>query len=273
MLSVVGDIITILVLGRSSSFGQGIAAEDSWPQVMGRAVEEELGLPVRVEVRRLNPDGRDPSAYLQRLVDELQPHVVVTTVTAYDFEVQRVANRVSELFGVRIARLASRIEERTRVGQSDSRPGFVNRWSRGVMQRFVGTAPMRTRAQVERTLNAMFGFLSRQEDIAVVIRGSSGGSSLMNERNPRYREISASFNADWKRRALRHHFYWSDGGPPLDVSDWAVDGVHWTAAGSAKRAASTTPAVVQAIRETALHGLRPRADAPSATRPAPAGRA
>lgn len=268
-----GDTITILVLGRSTTLGQGIEVEDSWPQVMGRAVEEEIGLPVRLEVRRLNPDGRDPSAYLQRLVDEFQPDIVVTTVSAYDFEVQRVANRVSELFGVRVARLASRIEEKTRAGQRDSRPGFVNRWSRRVTQRFVGTAPMRTRAQVERTLNAMFGFLSRQEDIAVVIRGGTVGSAVMNERNPRFRDISASFNSDWKRRALKHHFYWSDGDPPLDASDWAVDGVHLTAAGSAKRAASTAPTVIQAIRETALHGQQPGANPLSPSRPTPAGMA
>ena len=66
-------------------------------------LERELGEEVTLEVRRLNPDGRDPTEYLRRMFEEVRPDVVNILPSPYDFATARVENRINELFGVRFA--------------------------------------------------------------------------------------------------------------------------------------------------------------------------
>lgn len=246
--------LTVLVLGRSSTEGLGLDdIRKSWPVLMGELVAAELDRPVNVETRRLNPDGRDPTGYIERLIAETRPHAVLVSVSAYDFAVGRVVNRVSQVFGVRVARAASEIENRTRALQKSSRPGLVNRSARKVVTRFIGTAPMRTREEVEYTLEGVFRCLSRQEDIAVAVRETSGsGSRVLAERNPGYARISADFTAEWERRARKRHFYWIPAPADRPEAAYARDGVHLTELGHEIRAKSIAPTIARALRETVL---------------------
>ncbi|HET7738454.1 MAG TPA: hypothetical protein VFK32_07760 [Tepidiformaceae bacterium] len=227
-----GDEAVVLIFGRSILEGVGLTdVRKAGPHVLQERLTAATGRPVRVEIRRLNPDGRDASGYVSRILLDLDPDVAVIGVGAYDFGVGRVVNRLSELFGIRIARAASRVEAKTRAFQKTSRPGFLNRTARRIMTRFIGQAPMRTKAEAEFTLESVFRALSRNEGLDVIAYDTSGGGSrLINERNPAYGQLVSSFVADWEARARHRHFTWL-GAAHLPDEAWATDGVHFTERG------------------------------------------
>ncbi|MBK9342748.1 MAG: hypothetical protein IPN07_06810 [Dehalococcoidia bacterium] len=137
-----------------------------------------------LEVRRLNPDGRDPTEYLRRMFEEVRPDVVNILPSPYDFATARVENRINELFGVRIGRMARWVEKRTTRPSTAGRAGRINRLSRRIAHRFIGARPDLTREQVERTFEAVYRFLAQQEDVTVVVRESPRPSSLVRQQNP-----------------------------------------------------------------------------------------
>ncbi|MBK7127703.1 MAG: hypothetical protein IPH65_17590 [Dehalococcoidia bacterium] len=65
------------------------------------------------KVRRLNPDGRDPTEYLRRMFEEVRPDVVNILPSPYDFATARVENRINRLFGVRIRKWRDGSRKRT----------------------------------------------------------------------------------------------------------------------------------------------------------------
>ncbi len=194
-------MVTVLVFGRSVVFGHALDSEQqSWPHHLRAALEAELGSEVRLELRRLNPDGRDPAAYLERIFNDIQPDVVSIVPSPYDFAVARVENRVNELFGVRIGAAARWVEKRTTKPSTAGRQGRLNRWSRRIAARFIGARPELTQEQVERTFEAVYRFLAQRESVAVVVRESPRPSSLVRERNPRYARVLDDFSAKWRRK-------------------------------------------------------------------------
>lgn len=240
-------MVTVLVFGRSVVFGHALdSAEQAWPYILRDELERELGKPVRLELRRLNPDGRDPTAYLRRVFDEVQPDVVNILPSPYDFAVPRVASRINELFGVRIGRAARWVEKRTTKPNAPGKQGSLNRWSRRVAHRFIGARPELTRDQVETTFRAVYRFLAQQEDVAVVVRESPRPSALVRQQNPKYAKVLDEFNATWKQKSLEHHFVWAPAAEQTE-DDFVRDGVHNTVGGQRKRALVLLPAMLEAI--------------------------
>ncbi|HET7738719.1 MAG TPA: hypothetical protein VFK32_09120 [Tepidiformaceae bacterium] len=244
-------MVRILILGRSSVSGLGVEREESWPEVLRVELERELGTPIELHTRTFRPDGRDPTQYLERLVKEIEPDVINVSVAIYDFAAARVENRIQERFGRRIAQAAYKVEKFTTDPHRSGNLGRVNRWSRRLAHRFVGAAPRMAREQVEYTLDNAFRFLARQEQIAVVVRHSSTASKVLLQANPAYNGMLESFNAEWKARALKHHFYWAEGEPYAE-DEYMRDGLHTTPAGHRRRATVMAPYFVRAIRERVL---------------------
>lgn len=166
-------MVTLLVLGRSVVFGHALDSEQqAWPYHLRSALETELKTEVRLELRRLTPDGRDPASYLQRIFDETHPDVVTIVPSPYDFAIARVENRINEIFGVRAGRAARWVEKRTTKPSAAGKQGRVNRWARRISARFIGAAPELTHEQVERTFEGVYRFLAQRESLAVVVRES-----------------------------------------------------------------------------------------------------
>lgn len=247
---------TLVLLSLGGSTNEGVGLDDvrlAWPYLLTEMLETDLGKPIRIEVRRFNPDGRDPSEYVERLIAEIRPHALMVGVGAYYFGVGRVVNRINQLFGIRVARIASKLENKTRTLQKSASPGLVNRWSRRVVTRFIGTAPMVTRSDVEHSLETLFRTLSRHEDIAVVVRETSGaGSAAIRERNPGYAALADDFAREWELRARKLHFYWDPTTRDLPDGSYLKDGVHRSELGHRLRAEGMRAIVAQALRETAL---------------------
>ncbi len=242
-------VVAVLVLGRSVVFGHALESGDqAWPYHLRDELERELGEEVTLEVRRLNPDGRDPTEYLRRMFEEVRPDVVNILPSPYDFATARVENRINELFGVRIGRMARWVEKRTTRPSTAGRAGRINRWSRRIAHRFIGARPDLTREQVERTFEAVYRFLAQQEDVTVVVRESPRPSSLVRQQNPKYVRILDEFNAEWKRKSLERHFFWSPAAEQSD-DDYLRDGVHTTVSGQRTRALVLLPTMLEAIRE------------------------
>lgn len=262
--------ITLLFFGRSTLFGQGLDdPRQAWPHLVRAEIERELGRPVRVELRRFYYDGRDPSDYFRRTFEEVDPDLVTFTLVPYSFAVARVQHRLEQTFGARVGRLAHWMEARTTHPESNSTPGFVNRWSRRLAHRFIGVAPAVTRQQVEFTIDRACRFLARQERLAVVLREASAVSAEVVDANPHYVEVAAGFAEKWRREAERRHFYWSPS--PPETTEFLRDAVHRTAAGHAEVAASAWPVMLTAIREVVLPELD-TAGGIAFTRPAPGAR-
>lgn len=181
------------------------------------------------------------------MFEDVQPDLVNILPSPYDFATERVQNRVNEVFGVRIGRVARWVEKRTTRPSEAGRPGRMNRWLRRVAHRFIGARPDLTREQVERTFEAVSRFLAQQEDVTVVVRESPRPSSLVRQQNPRYVRLLDEFNAKWKQKSLDRHFYWAPAAEQSD-EDYLRDGVHTTVSGQRNRALVLLPTMLEAVR-------------------------
>ncbi|HET7737754.1 MAG TPA: SGNH/GDSL hydrolase family protein [Tepidiformaceae bacterium] len=240
---------TILYLGRSDLKGYGLRDPDNaWPLVLQRQLEEQTGLEIVTERRTLRMEG-DPTEYIRNACSEARPDVVVILLTAYDFAVARVQDRLTQRVGKRFGDFARTVEVKTSPSDPRKKPSVLHRAIRRAARSFFGTAPMRTRADVVRTIDRAFSVLAGQEGVPVVVMYIVPGRGL-SEQNPNYPIAAAQFSAEFQAKAAARHFIWSD----TNVNDSGHghrlgDGIHPTERGHEIIAGEMFDAVLAALTE------------------------
>jgi lysophospholipase L1-like esterase len=238
---------TILYLGRSDLKGYGLRDPDNaWPLVLERQLEEQTGLEILTERRTLRMEG-DPTSYIRTACAETTPDIVVMLLTAYDFAVARVQDRLTQRLGKRFGDFARTVEVKTAPSDPRKKPNAIHRAIRRAARSFFGTAPMRTRAEVVRTIDRAFSALASQEGVPVVLMYIVPGRGL-SEQNPNYPIAAAQFSAEFQAKAAARHFIWAD----TNVNDSGDghrlgDGIHPTERGHEIIAEEMRPAILTAL--------------------------
>lgn len=240
---------TILYLGRSDLKGYGLRDPDNaWPLVLQRQLEEQTGLTIVTDRRTLRMDG-DPTEYILNALDETRPDVVVMHLTAYDFAVARVEDRLTQRVGKRFGDFARTVEVKTAPSDPRKRPNAFHRVIRRAARSFFGTAPMRTRADVVQTIERAFRVLASQEGVPVVLTYPIPGRGLR-EQNPGYAAAAAQFSSEFRAKAAGRHFIWADTNINGSVDDHRLgDGLHPTERGHEITADEMRPAILAALSQ------------------------
>lgn len=216
----------------------------AWPQLTGELVGAAIGELVEVEVRPFHPTGRDPAPYLRRLLDEVEPDVVVFQFGTTDFAVTTVTERVSRRYGARAARLLRRMETRFAKPRTEGAPGTAERVVRRVSRRVIGADPVISRDAVGWTLREAFRVFGQREDVVAVVCPAPLAGRAMEE-SPGSREIRAAFNAEMRAVVEGWHFEWVEVETP--ESEFFKDGFHLTQAGQERQASAMAEGVVRVL--------------------------
>jgi lysophospholipase L1-like esterase len=206
----------VLVLGNSDTRGE-FAPAPTWTQVARERLNAD-GPDYDFVERSFSPLGDSAPAFVQRLVSEHQPDLVVLPLGTFLFTVGFTWPRVRKLFGARMANRYRKAEEAfdTKTRSTGEQPGRLNTLGRRAARRALGTQPIMRRRQLEESYVRVLQALARQEDLEVIIvaypleRGR-----LVKVR--RIEEERALFLRSVGAEAARRHFRLLDSAPLFAV--------------------------------------------------------
>jgi hypothetical protein len=240
--------LRVLVLGNSDTRGE-FAPGPTWTQIaQSRLPSDEF-----VE-RGFSPIGETAPAFVERLVQQHEPDLVVLPLGTFLFTVAFTWPRVRRLLG---SRLASRYRQAEEAFDAKTRPvgeppGRLNTFARRSARRLLGTRPIVRRHELEAAYERVLQVLARHEDLDVLLVAyPPERSRLVKVR--RIDEERAAFLSHVGAFAAQRHFRLLDSEPLFaarsgDPQIMTADGFHLERQGHALLGA----AVAAAIAESAL---------------------
>jgi hypothetical protein len=232
--------VRILILGTSGSAGD--LYEDpstSWALRLQDAVSADIG-PVEVFQRMFSPNGERALVFLERLLAEHHPDVVIAYPNTYAFVMSDVEECVRQRFGKRTARVF-RVAERGFASTSGhlGPPGRAAvRGAKAATRRVVGTASLLDAGLATQSWLDTLDRLARAEAVDAIILGATFFGAEFQQAYPGATETTRAFNRLIEERCLAHHFAWLDGEAAMRAAPggrdacYGADSVHKTRLGN-----------------------------------------
>jgi hypothetical protein len=202
----------LLVYGGSDSDGSNLAdPEKAWPRLVCRHLEPRLGEPVELIHRRMYVHVAGWDAYAERVLDEASPGMVILAASAFGWAYRSVPIRIRKIFGERAGQWAEGRQQWLDAGAEGSRlvaaAAQALHWT---TRRIIPAAAYLPRAEAERRWLALIDRLAREEDLPVLVTGTTflRGEALRS--TPGINAQIAQFNAVLERRARARHLTWFD---------------------------------------------------------------
>jgi len=204
----------ILVLGGSGTDGGRLAdASKSWPCLLKAQLPPLVGEDVEIVSKGYFVDNAGAMPYLEKVLSEQQPDVLIIAISPFSFAVGTVANRIGRLLGKRAGNISKRtfdaIDDRTLKQKSGPRL-WANRRLHWVARTFVGQEGELSERETRGRYIATFDRLAREEAMTVVAMGpvQHMGRLALSQRgmNKKIEEFSNALELESRRR----HFAWVD---------------------------------------------------------------
>jgi len=230
----------ILILGTSGSVGD--LYEDrstSWAFRLEEAVSADVG-PVEIFQRMFSPNGERALVFLERLLTEHRPDVVIAYPNTYAFVMADVEECVRQRFGKRTARVF-RVAERGFASTSGhlGPPGRAAlRGAKAATRRVVGTASLLDAGLATQSWLDTLDRLARAESVDAIILGATFFGAEFQQAYPGSKDATRAFNRIVEERCQAHHFAWLDGEAAMCAAPggrdacYGPDGVHKTRLGN-----------------------------------------
>lgn len=238
----------VLVLGNSDTRGD-FAPAPTWTQVARDRLNAD-GASHEFFERGFSPIGDTATAFVDRVVAEHEPDLVVLPLGTFLFSVGFTWPRVRRVFGGRIAGRYRKAEEAfdTKTRPTGAPPGRLNTFARRTARRLLGTRPIARRKELEDAYARVLQTLARHEDLDVLLVAypAERGRLVKVRRIERERAL---FLRSVGAEAARRHFRLLDSAPLFashesDPDIMTADGFHLERAGHELLAEALAAAIV-----------------------------
>ncbi len=159
----------VLVLGNSDTRGE-FAPGPTWTAVAQARLNADSPEYEFAE-RGFTPLGEGMPAFIERVLAQHEPDLVVLPLGTFLFTVGFSWPRIRKLFGARAANRYRQAEEQfdTKTRPAGAPPGRANSAARKTARRLVGTQPIMSRAALEASYGRVLDVLARHEDLDVLL--------------------------------------------------------------------------------------------------------
>jgi len=224
--------------------------EQAWPNRLGSALSAAHGHPVTVVTRFLYIEAVDPAPYIRKCLDEVQPDIILFSVSAPGFGLATVANALGRVAGKRARSFLIQAEVELQnllgsLGSPDRR--LTSSLKKGVRK----AAGARTRVSVGEAMQSGTGCLraiAAYESTGTVVRVPLDAASWVFNEQADQMEMYHVFRDEMRRRTLDARMTWADSlvscTPEEERAIYLPDGVHMTPEGHKRLVSAWLPATL-----------------------------
>lgn len=189
------NVIRIVTIGDSFTYGWGVEEADSWPRILGALLEEDG---YRVEILNLGKPGDSPHSYARtarRWIPQLKPDLVITGILQGDDIAQLKTSKINDI--QQLSEVSGNVERSSRQiasGQRSLRSMALGpvKW---IFQNF-----FRLRAIRERTQIAAISSIWSQQFIGI-------RDKITQEQQPRYAALPPELIALYQKGEISPYLF------------------------------------------------------------------
>lgn len=215
----------ILILGGSGTGGTGLADPGkTWVAQLPARLEAQLGA-IEIANRVFFPNGERALTYLDRMLSQERPEMVIAHLSTWPFTVMDVSYAVRDRFGNRAQAIFDTTEAGFRaVARRTGAAGkATDTGAKGLARRLLGRAPIVTEAVATGTWLAALDRLAREEDVQTFVEAPFTPAPEYQRLYPEALATRARFTSTIKDRAEHHHFGWIDVEPAIAAAPGGLD--------------------------------------------------
>ena len=204
----------LLILGASDSEGTLLPNfADSWREKLRLGLPPLIGEEVDVLHRRFYVHAPGTDAYVDRVLAKDRPDFVILGATGYAFTTSSVGNRLRRLLGERagtwLERKSAKFDRATEKeeGTAAERINYSAHWIAG---KLIGRDSLSGYGDVLAGYRRTIDRLARDEDLDVIVLGTTYNGPRVQRRLPQLRGLVDRFNAELRMLAESRRFGWLD---------------------------------------------------------------